>query len=273
MLKEIVNGAGISQFGVAAYADCLPLLPCRGQVRIPEGARSVIVCLLPYYVGDYPERNISRYTLADDYHTIGRGILEKIASRLGEVYPQGSFACFVDSSPIREVRAAYLAGLGVIGRNGQLIHPEFGSYVFIGEIVTNLEFPLSVPLPGSCLGCGACVRICPGRALKGDGTVEESRCRSYITQKKGELSPWEMESIRRGGMVWGCDLCTDVCPHNRGARKSDIPAFYENIVPVLTGENLAELKKRKALGFRGKGVLERNLAILAGEYPPREGKE
>ena len=103
--------------------------------------------------------------------------------------------------------------------------------------------------------------------------MEESRCRSYITQKKGELSLWEVQAIRQGGMVWGCDLCTDVCPHNKGARWSDIPAFYQNVVPILTRENLAVLKKCKALGFRGKGVLERNLAILTGEYPPQGGKE
>lgn len=273
MLKEIVTGGGISHFGVAAYGDCLPLLPCRGVDRIPPGARSVIVCLLPYYIGEYPERNISRYTLADDYHTIGRGMLEGIAASLGEAYPGGRFACFVDSSPIREVHAAHLAGLGVIGRNGQLINPDFGSYAFIGEIVTDVEFPPSAPLPGGCRGCGACLRICPGGALRGDGTVDVHRCRSHITQKKGELTPWEVESIRRGGMVWGCDLCTDVCPHNKGVQWSDIPAFYEHVAPVLTRENLSALKKTKALGFRGRGVLERNLAILSGKYPPREGTE
>ena len=265
MLKEIVTQKGIHQFGVASFAQCLPLLPCRAASRIPAGAQSVIVCLLPYYIGEYPDRNVSRYALADDYHTIGRQILEEIAAQLQEAYPQGNFACFVDSSPIREVHAGYLAGLGVIGWNGQLINSQYGSYAFIGEIVTDVYFPPSQPQKGSCLECGACIRACPGQALGRDGQLDLSRCRSQITQKKGELAPWEEEAIRQGGMVWGCDRCTDVCPMNRGAKPSDIPAFYENVTAVVDRENLSMLLKTKAFGYRGRKVLERNLNILEGK--------
>ena len=261
VIREIFASFGISQCGFCSYDAVLPLLPVRSASRIPENAKTVIFALFPYNIGEYPDRNISRYAIPDDYHHIAGEILKNCAAGLKEQYPEHEFVPFVDSSPIREVHGAYLAGLGCLGKNGLLIHPTFGSYVFIGEIVTTLELSPDREPMGACLGCGKCLSACPTGAL-GETGVCEDRCRSAITQKKGELTDWEQQQVLSGGMVWGCDICNDVCPMNKNAALSDLPAFYENAVAVITYENLPLLRKQKAFNYRSRSVMERNLALL-----------
>ena len=268
-IRRILKSRGISQCGFCPFSEVLPLLEVRSRSRIPEGARTVIFALFPYYTGPLPHRNLSRYAVPDDYHLIAGRLLESCQGALEGAFPQEKFASFVDSSPIREVRGAYLAGLGWMGQNGQLINPRFGSYVFIGEIVTTLKVPCRSRPLGECLGCGACRRACPTGALT-EGGVEEALCRSAVTQKKGELTPWEREQIREGGLVWGCDICNDVCPMNWKALPSDMRQFYHSLDSVVAGENLTRLRKQKAFGYRGRAVMERNLGILSA---PKEKGE
>ena len=142
-----------------------------------------------------------------------------------------------------------------------LIHPLFGSYVFIGELVTTLEIPTDGKPMGRCIGCGQCLQRCPGGALRVDG-MDPSRCRSAITQKKGELSDWEARQIAEGGLAWGCDCCNDVCPMNRKALPSDMAVFYQQGTPVITKENLAAVRKRKAFNYRSLAVMQRNLELI-----------
>ena len=261
VVRSIFAAQGISQCGFCPYDAVLPLLPVRSASRIPEGAKTVIFALFPYWIGEYPERNISRYAIPDDYHLIAGDLLSRCTASLSDQFPGEVFVPFVDSSPIREVRGAYLAGLGYRGKNGLLIHPEFGSYVFIGEIVTTLAIPPDREPLGDCLGCGKCLTACPTGALC-ENTVCEERCRSSITQKKGELTDWEKQQLISGGLVWGCDICNDVCPMNRNASPSDLPVFYKNATAVITHENLPLLRKQKAFNYRSRSVMERNLSLL-----------
>lgn len=256
---------GVDAFGVCALTDCLPLLPCRAVSRVPAGARSVIVCLFPYPAGDFPARNVARYAVLPDYHTVVGEILDGLARGLAADFPGEAFAPFVDNSPFREVRAANRAGLGAVGRHGQLIHPGYGGRLFIGEVATTLDIPADAPSAGGCLDCGRCVAACPTGALQSGEPLDKSRCRSHITQKKGRLSPWETEQIRAGGLAWGCDRCVDACPLNTN-RPSPIAGFARRQAPVLTPANLDDLRTDMPYGYRGRAVLERNLAILAGEY-------
>lgn len=119
------------------------------------------------------------------------------------MYNGDVFIPFVDSSPVAEVRAASLAGLGDIGMNGQLLNETYGSYCFIGEIVTTADFPAAGrkanPL---CTHCGRCAAACPTGALSQEGFNRE-KCRSHITQKKGELTEWEREQIRAAASCGG----------------------------------------------------------------------
>jgi epoxyqueuosine reductase QueG len=251
---------GVEYFGVCAYADALPLLEVRGKGRVPAGAKSVICCLFPWYTGEFSPRNVARYAVPDDYHRVCGGILEAVTAALRERHPMEEFVWFVDSSPIREVDAAQLAGLGVAGLHGQLLHPEYGSRVFLGEIVTTLDLPPSAPTKGVCLRCGKCVAACPTGALTENG-LDKARCRSAVTQKKAALTDWEQEQVIAGGLVWGCDICSDACPLNRD-KPTPIRAFYENPVPLVTEENLDHLLTEKSYGWRGRGVLERNLGLV-----------
>lgn len=264
-LEQIVRDAGIDQWGVCAFADALPLLEVRAKARIPENAKSIIVFLFGYYTNSYELRNISRYAIVDDYHTVIRGILENLAQNINKKYINNIFIPFVDASPLVEVRAAYLSGLGDVGRNGQLLNPVYGSYCFIGEIVTDLVLPPGQPQSKKmCVNCGQCLAACPTGALSEDG-FDKTKCRSFLTQKKGALSEWERGQIQAGGFVWGCDRCTDACPVNRQAAKSRVEAFYRDNQPVLGYDTIGKLCETKAYGWRGEKVLRRNLDIISGK--------
>lgn len=261
-IREAFFQQDIRQVGVCSYQALASfgLLPSRGIQRLPADPQSVIVCLLPYYGGDFPQRNVARYAVWDDYHRTGGGLLEKICDSLSQSVPGQAFVPFLDASPLPEVEAARLAGLGRVGRHGMLISPEYGGDAFIGTIVTDGYLEPSSPLEGSCLECDACITACPSGALSRDGLTID-RCRSYITQKKGTLEPWQAGEIQQGGMAWGCDCCLDACPMNP-RKPSPLQALLQNPVPVMTKEQLSQLLPIKAYGYRGKAVLLRNLELI-----------
>lgn len=249
-------------FGVCDISAAQPYLPCRAQSRIPAGARSVLVFLFPYYCGPQTRRNISRYAAIPDYHQVAGAYLARLQQLLGEACPDAAFEPFVDNSPLREVRCGQAAGLGVVGANGLLIHPRYGSYCFLGELVTDLPLTPSQPLGESCPCCGRCLAACPTGALQADGSVDQSRCRSAISQKKGTLSPWEKEQLRAGGLVWGCDICGDVCPLNQNLPLSPIPEFRQSVTPWMEEEQLLSLLDSRPYNYRGKKTILRNFDLL-----------
>lgn len=265
-LLETATGAaalyGVTHCGVCPLDRLSRLLPGRRQGLLPARG-SVITLLLPYYTGDWPGRNVALYAIPDDYHSLAGGILNSVVAALSAEYPRASFTPFVDSSPIPEVEAAVRCGLGWRGKNGQLINKRYGSMTFIGEIVTDLETEQTeIPMvQDGCGNCRQCLDACPTGALGGGGMNSE-HCRSAITQKKGELTIWEREQINKGGLAWGCDICTVACPHNSGLAHTDIAAMGENLTPTLTASRLEELVTSKSYGWRGRAVLLRNLAIL-----------
>ena len=256
----------IYEWGSCAYAQLEPhLLSCRNRWRIPPHAHTVLCALFPYRV-PVREHNISRYAIPPDYHHIVLPMLQRVVSRLERAFPGYAFAAFSDNSPIPEVRAASLSGLGCVGDHGPLIHPVYGSWVFIGEVVTDL--PLSVPFreTAGCLHCGACAKRCPGQALQA-GNLEQSRCLSHITQKKGQLSPEEQELLLRGELAWGCDLCQEVCPMNKNARPMGMQVFQEGCIPVIAPGQAASLSGR-AFQWRPAAVIERNLEWMEKKENP-----
>ena len=264
-LKDAVYRAftakGIRHVGACSFSDLPPLLEVRAASRLPVNPQSVIVCATPYFCGDYPQRNLARYAICDDYHQTGGALLGEICAGLAKSFPGHDFRPFIDISPIPEVKAAHLAGLGVIGLHGQLILPDYGAYTFIGCVVTDLAIEPSQPSPGTCLECEACLQACPTKALGRQGLNREL-CRSYITQKTGELTVREQEQIKAGKMVWGCDICLDACPLCKNAAHTPLERMRRSPLPILNRENLDVALKRKAYGYRGRKVLERNLALL-----------
>lgn len=264
--SQILSGKETFPFGICSFEQILPCLECRAKQRIPQDAASVLVCLFPYYTGEHKERNISRYAMVTDYHMIAGEYLNRFCEALREVFPQNQFEPFTDNSPIREVSAAFHAGLGRRGKNGLILHPKYGSYVFIGEVVTDLVLQPDQPLnPGECIGCRKCQNVCPQGALQSDGSVCLERCRSHITQKKGELTDWEIGQIQDGGLIWGCDICNDVCPMNQEAKVlTPVPEFLESAVAVLDAQIAERLLKTRAYNYRGKKTILRNIQLLEG---------
>ena len=264
--SKILSGKEAFPFGICSFEQILPCLECRAKQRIPQDAASVLVCLFPYYTGEHKERNISRYAMVTDYHMIAGEYLNRFCKALQEVFPQNQFEPFTDNSPIREVSAAFHAGLGRRGKNALILHPKYGSYVFIGEVVTDLVLQPDQPLnPGECIGCGKCQKVCPQGALRSDGSVCLERCRSHITQKKGELTDWEIGQIQDGGLIWGCDICNDACPMNQEAKVlTPVPEFLESAVAVLDAQIAERLLKTRAYNYRGKKTILRNIQLLEG---------
>ena len=157
------------------------------------------------------EGSLPRYTWHDAYAEL-RGKLDALGRRLG-----GAFRVLVDANQHVDREGAARAGLGFYGKNTMLITRRYGSWVVLGTLVTDVEIEFSPPLELDCGDCRLCIDACPTGALDDPGTLDATRCLSYWTQADGPIPDEYRE--RLGGMVYGCDICQDVCPWNRGIEK------------------------------------------------------
>jgi epoxyqueuosine reductase len=268
-MKDILKNEHIEQYGVLPFSACVcrrPDIIERKGIQASE-IRSAVLFLVPYYVND-GKGNISLYARSGDYHTYCDALFQRILPLLEEKYGE-RFLGFADKSPIEENIAAAKVGLGVIGDNYMLINEKYGSFVFIGEILSTVS-PEEIGFSGEiaqvreCLHCGACKRACPAQSHGGE-------CLSALTQKKGELTPDQEEYIREYGSVWGCDLCQISCPMTKKAVAcgvcTPIEFFKEDRISNLTEEILNGMSKEefrfRAFSWRGKAPLLRNLALFS----------
>ena len=232
-------------------------------------ARSVIVCLFPYFYGHTHGSNISKYAHGIDYHIIIKEKLDRIGIEMSNLIDNFRYMSFADTGPLVDRYLAYLAGLGFWGWNQHIINQEYGSYVLIGYIINNYPFEPDKPLNNECLRCGACVRNCPGNALDEGYGMKPARCLSYITQKK-DLTEEDALKIKKNKMVFGCDICQDSCPHNRKAKVTSMVEFKKDLINYLKESDIIDLSKNafkkkygnRAFGWRGKKLLLRNLNHL-----------
>ncbi|MBQ7799258.1 MAG: epoxyqueuosine reductase [Oscillospiraceae bacterium] len=274
-ISKIFEKHALNIYGFCRF-DALPEpFKTRNARLIPDKAESVITFLFPYKTHAPENRNLSLYCIGLDYHNIIKDKLSAACSELSEAFPENNFIPFCDNSPIHETQAAYLSGLGYLGKNSLIIHRKYGSFCFIGEIVTDLKFDTySSPL-GSCMGCGACLKSCAGGALRVSGgevyLLEKEKCLSFITQKKGALTDSEAAAIKKGGLVWGCDNCSLFCPMNNGAEDTYIDEFYLSQMPTLTKQNIDDISER-AYAYKGKEILLRNLGIIDDNGGNNNGK-
>ncbi len=186
----------------------------RAQPALLAPYVKTIIVVAAHYPAARQSGHWSNYALGRDYHDVLRGKLKELAEAIrGQIsVPLRSRIC-VDSAPVLEREWACRAGLGWIGRQGSLVHPEFGCCLFLGELLTDLELEASPAVPNQCGDCRLCVESCPAGAIQADGLVDARRCLSYLTiEHKGDI-PAALRPLVK--TLFGCDRCTAVCPRNR----------------------------------------------------------
>lgn len=208
-----------------------------------------------------------------DYHQILRDRMDKLIEFIRSEAETATFKPMVDTGELIDVVTAQRAGLGFIGRNGLLITKEFGSFVYLGEIITDIEFEPDTPMENGCGDCYRCIDACPPSALLGDGRLNGKRCLSYQTQTKGYMA----EEFRRQitHVIYGCDICQLVCPYNQGIDSHIHPEMEPEpesvqplLKPMLTMSN-KEFKQQfghMAGAWRGKKPLQRNAIIALANF-------
>ncbi len=189
--------------------------------KLVENAKTVIVVVQNFYTpvrqADFEAPLLSKYALGKDYHQVMKSKLRQLLQYLCENIPGCTGRIFVDSAPVLERAWARRAGLGWIGKNSNLISRKLGSYLFIGEIILDAELLYDNPVesPDHCGNCTRCMEACPTKAILAPRIVDARRCISYQTIEN-KTGP---DEIFRGSLqnrVFGCDICQEVCPWNRG---------------------------------------------------------
>lgn len=265
-LKSIFLSEGIEYFA-ALDIKKLNIVNERLLERSGVVPKSVIVFLIPYYGGGAD--NLSIYSTSRDYHLYIKELNSRLIPMIKQMYPDAALVGFGDHSPIDERHAAVSAGLGMIGKNGLLINEKYGTFVFIADIITDVEPDvIGAVNPRDavfCEGCGLCLEACPTGILSGDG----NRCLSEVTQKKGELSDDEKELILRCGSVWGCDACQLSCPHNAEPVITPIEFFKTERIERLDLETLDAMSdeefSERAYAWRGRKTVRRNLILFEAQ--------
>ena len=202
-----------------------------------------------------------------DYHYILQDKLERLARGIEELTADFEYKGMVDTGALVDTAVARRAGIGFIGKNGLVISKEFGSYMFLGELITNLELEPDQPVDYDCGDCNRCVEACPTSCLLGDSTMDARRCLSFQTQDKGMMDLEFRKKIKT--VIYGCDICQICCPYNKGIDSPpvvdiDPDLAQPELIPFLELSN-GQFKEKFGLiagSWRGKNILQRN-AIIA----------
>jgi epoxyqueuosine reductase len=228
----------------------------RDPRRILPRACSAVVVALNYYQGpvkmlrDGKRGRVSRYAWGDDYHELMWARLDELAAFVeGAAGRPVAQRRYVDTGPLLERELAVRAGLGWFGKNTMLINPHFGSWLFLGVLLLDLELAYDAPFEADrCGTCDRCLQACPTRCILPDRTLDASRCISYLTieLKRADI-PAELRP-QVGDWVFGCDVCQEVCPWNRFAPRTTEPAFDPR--PGLPRPELSELLNMDDEAFR-----------------------
>ncbi|WP_226576495.1 tRNA epoxyqueuosine(34) reductase QueG [Halobacillus litoralis] len=236
-----------------AYPSKMP-----GAPRSKKGERRGIFC---------------RASWGKDYHDVLREKLHQLGSFLQEKIPEVELKSMVDTGELSDRAVAERAGIGFSGKNCAVITPEFGSYVYLGELVTNIPFAPDEPVDDSCGDCNICVDACPTDALVQGGQLNAQRCIAFLTQTKDFL-PDEFRS-KIGNRLYGCDTCQTVCPKNRKKdfhHHEEFEPDPEIVKPKLTPLlSISNRQFKEKFGFisgswRGKKPIQRNAILALAHY-------
>jgi len=199
--------------------------------EVVPGAKSVIMVSYNYYTGRAPEDDrtakISNYAWGDDYHDVITPKVRALESYIHELMPREvQSRSYVDTGPVMEKAWAARAGLGWIGKHTNLISREYGSWMFLGSIIADVELEYDEPIPDYCGSCTRCIEACPTDAIVDEYVLDARRCLSYLTiENKSDTIPDE-HAGNMHGWIYGCDICQNVCPwNNKFEHETDDPHF------------------------------------------------
>ena len=220
---------------------------------------------------------ISRYALARDYHLLLKEKLRQLTAELTESLgrPFRSFPA-VDTSPLMEKPLAARSGIGWQGKNTLLINDRFGSWIFLAELLTDLDLTPDTPAANRCGSCRACIDACPTGALSEPGQLDARKCISYLTvEHKGEFTPAIVETIRSfkgtSGYLFGCDICQQVCPFNQDTpitreeqfhTRADLLNLTAEQAEAITETQFKDLTRETAMQRLTYQQFQRNLRAL-----------
>lgn len=209
------------------------------QQVLPQ-VKSIICVAMNYYTStrhsDNPETGkISRYAWGDDYHLVLTKRLEELQKFIQTEIPEVQSKIYVDTGPVMDKAWAAKAGLGWMGKHTNIITRSHGSWVFLGEILLDVELEYDKPMRDMCGTCTACIDACPTKAIVQPYVLDSNKCISYLTiEHRGDIPQAIIPQLDR--WIYGCDICQDVCPWNRFPKETREPAFQpreSNIAPNL----------------------------------------
>ena len=267
--------------GEMAYMARAPQRRVDATVVLP-GAKSIISLALNYFPGDHGapvydhSGKVARYAWGTDYHTVIEQKLEAFEQWLREREPALQSRRYVDHGPVLERAVAQEAGLGFIGKNTMLITESFGSWVFLAELITNLDLSPDRPQTSQCGSCRLCLDACPTGAITAPYELDATRCISYLTiELKGPIPERRRAGI--GEWVFGCDVCQEVCPYNHPPTMTTEPALCDGVGPWADLSTMISTPSEDDLGplrttplTRPKRAgLARNALVVAGNQQDR----
>ncbi|PAD75522.1 tRNA epoxyqueuosine(34) reductase QueG [Paenibacillus campinasensis] len=216
---------------------------------------------------------MARSAWGRDYHHVLREAMSRLEAFIRERVPDAVLESMVDTGALVDRAVAQRAGIGFSAKNCAIISPKYGSWIYLGEMVTNIPFPPDTPVTEDCGECTKCIDACPTGALVGPGQLNSQRCISFLTQTKGFLDEEVMRKI--GNRLYGCDTCQIVCPKNRGKNWDHHPALQPDpekakplLLPILDLSNreFKETYGDTAAAWRGRKPIQRNAVIALGNF-------
>ncbi|MCX7884879.1 MAG: tRNA epoxyqueuosine(34) reductase QueG [Caloramator sp.] len=246
--------------------------------RLLEGAKTIISIAIPYKTVDVDKTKpyLSKSSFGIDYHKVMNYKLKSISEYITNEF-KGRCVYYVDTGCLHDREIAKKCGIGFYGKNTSIITKKYGSFVFLGEIITDLYIKRDIELESLCKDCTLCIDVCPTKALERPYYLNARKCLSFITQKKDIITDKEMEKM--GLRLYGCDTCQDVCPYNKKVKLSNINEFYPkewnfNINPYkllnMTNKEFRNLFGLTSAGWIGKKKLQRNMIIALGNSNDKE---
>ncbi len=264
--------------GLAWYTEERVRRANRPQVLL-EGAQSVVSLAMSYNtgqpkpVGAPPHGKVARYAWGQDYHDVIKARLRRFADGLSGLAGRDvRTRVFVDDGPMNDRAAAERAGVGWFGKNTNILTPAYGSWVFLAQVITDLELQATPALKKTCGACVRCIDDCPTGAIVAPYVLDNRRCISYLTIELRGVIPRELRPLI-GDWVFGCDICQDVCPVNRKAQAGGEAAFEQRhdfaapqLLPLLLLDDVgfrerfrgSPIKRAKRIG------LQRNVCVALG---------